>query len=913
MVSTTTIVITTGAVLAILALGLGLGLGLNNSSSEDETTTMAPVEPTTTMAPEDSTTTMDPVGPTTTMTPEDPTTTMDPTTTAQPTTTIEPSLPKFTLQDYIDRKFSGKLVNPDWVPSGYSDNAGNLYFDSDDDLNVSVNLFPDMTYQADFVSGQAIMNHNHLDENGEKQKPHHWWPSNNAKYLWVGFDYQKKYRSTSYNSTYELFDVANDQYVSSFFDASNFGGNANDHFCAGGSKSDIQFIKWAPAGNAGVFACGFNLFYFSDPTDISTLKQLTHDGRALNILNGIPDWPYEEEILGMNNMVHFNHDGSKVLFVRLETLTSFQDNGGDQHIYKYSWYGNEQYPRTIEISWPKAGTMPSRNQIFVYDTQMDNLANISELNPYKNINQNDVDIGENYIARVNWQDNHNVVLVYMVRNQDQTTSVFAQSNENNSWTQAAANQFTSPYGWVGSFGPWWPMSSNDVNSFFTIRTKAEVAAESIRNLKAGRDGVTADEIPEGFWTVGRVDRDSFTYLSDHAARYTDTDLVHYDENQDILYFRAAYPEARHRQIHMVANASSRTDGMAPVSVSAQLFEVHPDRCGWIDININGDNVIFNCRGGVGLPASFTKKISAMNDPSYDSFTLIEANEQLQALIDETAYPTKHYGKFPADQNKYGQDYNFHWFQPIDFDPSKKYKLVIEVYAGPEFQKVTDSWAPDFCQTMVSEYDLICASVDGRGSAFQGDRFMMQIYQKLGQFEPVDQTDFAKWMGQKDFIDEDNIAIWGWSYGGYTTTHTIAYNNNGEGTVFKAGVAVAPLASWRYYNVVYSERYMGHTDENQKGYDRAEVWYRAEHPPAGSDSYDGFRNSWYTLISGTADDNVHFMSPAHIEKKLVANDIDFDNFFYADEDHSIRSSPTVNYHVYQNIRRHLLNKRGLDSL
>lgn len=139
---------------------------------------------------------------------------------------------------------------------------------------------------------------------------------------------------------------------------------------------------------------------------------------------------------------------------------------------------------------------------------------------HKNINQNDVDIGENYIARVNWQDNHNVVLVYMVRNQDQTTSVFAQSNENNSWTQAAANQFTSPYGWVGSFGPWWPMSSNDVNSFFTIRTKAEVAAESIRNLKAGRDGVTADEIPEGFWTVGRVDRDSFTYLSDHAARYS---------------------------------------------------------------------------------------------------------------------------------------------------------------------------------------------------------------------------------------------------------------------------------------------------------------------------------------------------------------------------------------------------------
>merc|ERR1712157_203086 len=103
------------------------------------------------------------------------------------------------------------------------------------------------------------------------------------------------------------------------------------------------------------------------------------------------------------------------------------------------------------------------------------------------------------------------------------------------------------------------------------------------------------------------------------------------------------------------------------------------------------------------------------------------------------------------------------------------------------------------------------------------------------------------------------------------------NNNDDSWHFKCGVAVAPHASWRYYDIVYAERYLQTPAENDEGYTKAEVWYNAE-----NNNYNGFRNSWYTLISGTADD--------------------FDNFFYADEDHSIRSSPVVNYHVYQNIRR-----------
>ena len=105
--------------------------------------------------------------------------------------------------------------------------------------------------------------------------------------------------------------------------------------------------------------------------------------------------------------------------------------------------------------------------------------------------------------------------------------------------------------------------------------------------------------------------------------------------------------------------------------------------------------------------------------------------------------------------------------------------------------------------------------------------------------------------------------------------------------------------------------MGKPQDNKEAYDKAEIWYRAEN--GANAGYEGFKNAWYTMIHGTADDNVHFMSAAHMEKKLVEADVDFDNFYYADEDHSIRSSPEVNYHVYQNIRRHLLNHRCLNVL
>lgn len=790
MVTTTTIIVITAGVLGVLALGLGLGLGLKNSDDDSDVTTMAPM-PDTTAQP----------GP-------------DPTTQPNPDTKKP-----YTLRDYIDKTYKGKSVNPNWVPKGVSSPNdipwSDLYFHTNAETG-DIELYDFNTMEMDSTFMANTKNDKYVDENGDLEAPFDFYVSTNAAYAFFGFNFRKVWRTTSFYANYELYDISSQQYIDSIFDDAQL----LDH-CPEG-KSMVQYLKFSPAeDNSGVFVCGFNLYHFTDPADFGTVTPITTDGKENEIYNGIPEWAYQEEIIGGNNVINFSKDGSKIMFIKFTTQTHFADNGSDEHIYKYSWYGNDQYPETLEISYAKAGTNPSKNNMYVIDVATKTVNDLSSLQPYEN--------EDNYYYRADWNGSKDMVVVWTNRVQNESTGVFFTCNDDLSWSvkadQGNARIYKEENGWVGSFGPWYPFFDME-DQYVTIRSK-KVESTANNNIRNQMNRDEAEAIPEGFWTVARVDRgsDDIVWLADHAADYTDTDLIHWDEETDNLFYYAAFPEPRHRQIHMVSNAFTGDGNVEPIPVSQALLDAHPDRCGWININLHEDNVIFNCAGGKGLPASFKKKVNQLAQTDYDSFTMIEGNTDLQEMLDEVAYPNRDYGKFAS--SKYPEkEYNYVIFTPENFDNSgaKKYKLVIEVYAGPEFQKVTDTWSPDFCQSMVSEYDIICASVDGRGSAFEGDRFMQQIYLKLGQYEPIDQTDFAKYMGSMDFIDADNIAIWGWSYGGYTTTHTLAYNNNGEGTVFKCGVAVAPLASWRYYDIVYAERYLRTPAENEEGYDRAEVWW-----------------------------------------------------------------------------------------
>uniref|UniRef100_A0A673K623 Dipeptidyl peptidase 4-like n=1 Tax=Sinocyclocheilus rhinocerous TaxID=307959 RepID=A0A673K623_9TELE len=234
-----------------------------------------------------------------------------------------------------------------------------------------------------------------------------------------------------------------------------------------------------------------------------------------------------------------------------------------------------------------------------------------------------------------------------------------------------------------------------------------------------------------------------------------------------------------------------------------------------------------------------------------------------------------------------------WYQmmfPPNFDSSKKYPLLIQVYGGPASQNTDYVFRLEWATYLCSTEKVIIASFDGRGSGYQGDEIMHAIYGRLGTYEVEDQISAVRKFIEMGFIDKDRIGMWGWSYGGYVTSMVLG---SGSG-LFKCGIAVAPVAKWDYYDAVYTERYMHRPEENTESYKNSTVTDRAKN----------FESVQYMLVHGTADDNVHFQQAAQISKALVENQVDFEAMWYTDKDHGL--SGKARYHLYAHLNHFLQN-------
>uniref|UniRef100_A0A3B4APL7 Dipeptidyl-peptidase 4 n=1 Tax=Periophthalmus magnuspinnatus TaxID=409849 RepID=A0A3B4APL7_9GOBI len=233
-----------------------------------------------------------------------------------------------------------------------------------------------------------------------------------------------------------------------------------------------------------------------------------------------------------------------------------------------------------------------------------------------------------------------------------------------------------------------------------------------------------------------------------------------------------------------------------------------------------------------------------------------------------------------------------WYQmvlPPGFAESKKYPLLIDVYAGPCSQKVDYLYRVNWATYLASTEKIIVASFDGRGSGYQGDEIMHKLYQRLGTYEVEDQITAAKEFIKMGFIDKDRVAIWGWSYGGYVTSMALGAGSG----VFKCGMAVAPVSKWKFYDSIYTERYMNPPHMNQDAYNNSTVTARAKN----------FHSVEYLLVHGTADDNVHFQQAAEISEALVEEQVDFDSMWYTDKDHGLGGA--AYQHVYTHMSHFLL--------
>ncbi|NUM31639.1 MAG: S9 family peptidase [Bacteroidetes bacterium] len=281
---------------------------------------------------------------------------------------------------------------------------------------------------------------------------------------------------------------------------------------------------------------------------------------------------------------------------------------------------------------------------------------------------------------------------------------------------------------------------------------------------------------------------------------------------------------------------------------------------------------------------FLHNQSSINSPSLvticnnkgKTIRILENNDALQKKLAEYKFSKAVFGKLP---NGTGELLNYWIIKPLDFDSFKTYPLLMFVYGGPGSQQVTNGWGgANFMwhQMLANRYGYIIACVDNRGTGARGAEFKKITYRQLGKYESDDQIAAAEYFGKLNFIDKKRIGIWGWSYGGYMSSICITKGAD----VFKTAIAVAPVTNWRFYDNIYTERYMQLPKDNPEGYDNNSPINMA-----------GKLKGNYLIIHGTADDNVHFQNSVAMVEKLVENNKQFKSAYYPNKNHGIYGGNT----------------------
>ena len=275
--------------------------------------------------------------------------------------------------------------------------------------------------------------------------------------------------------------------------------------------------------------------------------------------------------------------------------------------------------------------------------------------------------------------------------------------------------------------------------------------------------------------------------------------------------------------------------------------------------------------------------------------IIKENLKLKEEIAEYKISLKEFSTI----NVNGNDLNMWMIKPIDFDEDKKYPLLMYQYSGPGSQQVKNSWnsANDYWYSMLAQKGYIIACVDGRGTGLKGRDFKKVTQNELGKYEVEDQIAAAKKLAKRSYIDSDNIGIWGWSYGGFMSTNCLLKGND----VFSMAIAVAPVTSWRFYDTVYTERYMTTPQENPNGYDENSPLNHVEKLKGD-----------YLLVHGSGDDNVHVQNSMQMVNALVEANKPFDFFIYPDKTHGIYKGNNTRLHLYNKMTKFIEEHLGKNN-
>lgn len=387
--------------------------------------------------------------------------------------------------------------------------------------------------------------------------------------------------------------------------------------------------------------------------------------------------------------------------------------------------------------------------------------------------------------------------------------------------------------------------------------------DNLLYLGDNKSFITTSE-KDGFKHLYHYDMDGNLIRQLTSGNWEVSTLVGVDEKNKKIYFESTEISPLERHLYVI-NLNGKDKKLLSLEAGTHSTNMSPDFKYFINYHST---------------ASQPLKVS-LHEAEGKRIKVLESNDELVKRIGEFKLSAKEFFSFKTLD---GQELNGYIIKPHDFDPSRTYPLLMYVYGGPGSQNVRNAWGGirDFWHQHLAAEGYLIASVDNRGTGGRGRDFKHQTYANLGKLETEDQIAAAKYLGKMAYVDDSRIGIWGWSYGGYMSSLALMLGND----VFKTAIAVAPVTTWRYYDTIYTERYLQTPQLNAEGYD--------DYSPI---THVKKLKGNYLLVHGTGDDNVHFQNSVDLVDALIAADKQFESFYYPNRNHGI-SGGNTSWHLYR---------------
>ncbi|HKL34279.1 MAG TPA: S9 family peptidase [Tangfeifania sp.] len=595
-----------------------------------------------------------------------------------------------------------------------------------------------------------------------------------------------------------------------------------------------QLATFSPDGDRVAFVRENNLF-------IKNLKfgnetQITHDGEKNKIINGAPDWVYEEEF-GFNKAFWWSPDSKFLAFIRFDETEVPEFSMTMYAGQKPQIDSNRIYPSLETFKYPKAGEKNSDVTVHTYElysrTTMD--VDLGDMNDF-------------YVPRLKWTpDAEDLVIMRVNRRQNQVDVLYA-----------------NPY-------------TGDSRPILTEKNDKYISEEFYDAYTYLDDGRFVIQSERNGWShLYLYDRLGFLQGQLTKGEFDVTDFYGYDKDKELFYYQAAAESPLRREVYFINEEGDEKGKLSKLAGTSRA-----------DFSENFNYYVMYYSSNE-TPTLISLYENGKRSRDKELVRVLQDNTVLKNKLQNFDIPQKEFFQFTTSE---GIELNGYMIKPEGFNETKKYPVLITQYSGPNSQSVKDSWSGIGWNHYLAQEGFLIVSVDPRGTAARGEAFRKATYLQLGKYESDDMVETAKYLETLPYVDDSNIGIFGWSYGGFMTCLTMEKG----GSLFKAGIAVAPVTNWRFYDTIYTERYMRTPQENPEGYDQNSPLFFA-----------GDIEGRLLIVHGSADDNVHAQNTYEFTEKLVQAGVQFDMAIYTNRAHGIRGGNTT-MHLYTKMTNFLKNQ------